>query len=82
MSFKEREQFIKECFDQLDTDKDGKITREEAKAHFEKLNVALGRDYSDKDVNSFFKDWDLNEDNVIDINEYRAAFYHTYNIHF
>jgi len=82
MSFKERERFIKECFDQLDADKNGKITRAEAKQHYEKTNVTLGQNYTDKDVDNFFKDWDLNEDATIDINEYRAAFYRTYDLLF
>lgn len=67
-------EFIKEMFALIDLDNNGKVSVEEAQKILLKLNSRLGRRYGANDVEDFFKRLDINQDNFVDMEEFKVAF--------
>ena len=67
-------EFIKEMFELIDLDNNGKVSLEEAQKILLKLNSRLGRRYGSDDVANFFIKLDINEDNFVDMEEFKIAF--------
>ena len=65
---------INEIFNQLDRNRNGKISVQEAEKVLLRLNSRLGRDYGEDEVKAFFIALDRNGDGFIDIDEFRVAF--------
>ncbi|KAK9755139.1 hypothetical protein RND81_01G005100 [Saponaria officinalis] len=64
---------MRQVFDKFDTDKDGKISKDEYKA----IILAVGESISVvRDLNRIFQVADLNKDGFIDFNEFLSLHYH------
>jgi hypothetical protein len=65
---------VSSIFNQVDRDSNGKISVEEAEKLLLRLNSRLGRNYGENDVRAFFQVLDINQDGLIDFQEFKKAF--------
>jgi hypothetical protein len=64
---------IMELFQSVDTNKSGQISRGEAESLLLRLNIRLGRNYTQTDASAFVRVLDVNGDGVISFEEFRSA---------
>jgi hypothetical protein len=64
---------IMELFQSVDTNKSGQISRGEAESLLLRLNIRLGRSYTQADATAFVQVLDVNGDGVISFEEFRSA---------
>jgi Ca2+-binding EF-hand superfamily protein len=60
---------LKKAFNELDVNRDGVISRDELKYMFQSTNI----DFSDEDLDHFFKKHDTNADGNIQFEEFISA---------
>lgn len=69
---------ITSLFNQVDIDRNGRISMDEAGRMLLKFNSKLGRSYGENEVQTFFRSLDKNNDGYIDLEEFKAAFLKTF----
>jgi Ca2+-binding EF-hand superfamily protein len=62
-----------ELFQSVDTNLSGQISRGEAESLLLRLNIRLGRSYTQADATAFVQVLDVNGDGVISFEEFRSA---------
>lgn len=66
---------VEEIFRTMDTNNDGFVSVEDAEKILLRLNSRCGRNYGEDDLKDFFTDLDSNKDNLLDLNEFKKAFF-------
>ncbi|XP_063429143.1 calmodulin-like [Mytilus trossulus] len=69
----EQKQDIKDWFDRFDTDKDGKLSKEE----ITQLLRVVGNNPTDDDITQIFKEVDLDDSGLIDLEEFQTYYVNT-----
>ena len=68
------EDLIRQIFNTIDRNGNGRITVEDAQKSLLRLNSRLARNYGETDLNTFFDSLDRNKNNSLDYDEFKRAF--------